>query len=405
MQETGQISLQPRVQHPWLIIGNLSLKGEAFCSNDDLNDFLNVQSFNFLVAAGTNLNAEHAEVKYLRELNSLQWIAKKHESIQRSNLEKLPNIKFSKSAARLIQILSVGEHPCLLAGSVGSGKSTIISNVAKLLEPASVQSLAEIKRVKKLFAQNSLSRKPEIQSSRPIVIVHHSISPIAFLGGGSKLHPGEITRAHKGVLLMDEFLEFNSEIQEALREPLENAKLTIARGGQFINFPTDILLLATSNLCRCGQFAMNSSKKCRCSQTKLKRYLAKIIGPCFDRFQILAFSSCWENQTKEVEIEKIQNQIQIATQFRITSRGQNISNSKISIDELNNLSDQQFVDNYFKIDFMSERRKLALKKVARTIADLESSERVRIQHLNEALSLTVSPYLWLEQAQRACVEI
>ncbi len=401
LQETGQIQLKSKSQKPWLIVGNLSLKGEVIKAYNQLDEFADLNKFEILVGPQTEMSQPHLEVETLRELLLPKWIEAKIETFKAIQKASLPKLKFSKSAARLIQILALGEHPCLIAGSVGSGKSTVVSNAAKLLEPASQSDLEQIQKVQKYFKQNRF----ESFNGRPEINAHHSISTIAFLGGGVKLHPGEITRAHKGTLVMDEFLEFHREIQEALREPLENAKLSIARNGHFKEFPADILLLATTNLCHCGQFSMNSKKKCRCTQAKLKNYLSRISGPCIDRFQVLAFSSCWENQKKEIEMESINDEIRGCIEFRIAQRSQKIPNSKLSNEELLMSMEQKFINEYFKIDFMSERRQLALKRVARSIADLGLSERVRIHHLKEAFSLTVSPFLWLEQAQMALAPI
>ncbi len=401
LQETGQIKLVRTSKDRWLILGHIGLKGDVLRFSDDLSEFQDLSKYEILTGPNSNLKCDHFEVANLKDLKTPKKIASSQVENLNHNNRKLPSLMFSKSAARLIQILAVGEHPCLLAGAVGSGKSTVIATAAKMLKAPDEAEQGEINKIQKYFGkqtQLNLNLRPEVN-------VHHSISTIAFLGGGSRLHPGEITRAHKGTLIMDEFMEFHSEIQDALREPLENAKLTIARNGNFLEFPADVFLLASTNLCKCGDFSMNSQKACRCTQAKLKSYLTKLNGPCLDRFHILAFSSCWENQGKEIKIDSIYKEVEKCIHFRIENRKQEIPNSKLSIENLNHKMDSSMIDDYFKIDYLSERRKLSLKRVARSIADLDQSERIRLQHMNEALSLTVAPFQWLEKAQRACAAI
>lgn len=395
--ETKQIKLSSHSKKPWLIVGNLSLKGEVVKTRDSISQFADLKKFEILAGPDSQIRSAHSEIESLKDLKCPRWIEASPNRIESKIKAKLPQLNFSKNASRLIQILATGEHPCLIAGAMGSGKSTIVSMIPKMIDVASEADLEEIQKIQKYFNQ-------EI-SSRPEVNVHHSISTIAFLGGGAKLHPGEITRAHKGTLVMDEFMQFDSVIQDALREPLENAKLTVARNGEFVEFPADVFLLATTNLCKCGQFAMSSNRNCICYKTKLRSYLAKMVGPCLDRFQVLAFSSSWEGQIKELSSESIYEQVQRGVGFRKLERGQVEPNSKMTIEQLSFSMDQTFVDEYFKLDFMSERRQLSLKRVARTIADLDASARVRIKHFNEALGLTVATFQWLEQAQKASAQV
>ncbi len=396
LYETKQIELKS--EKPWLIIGHLGLKGEVIRAYDRLDDFKFLKDYEILTGPQAKAKFAHFEIQNLKDLNELTRIKAQEQSFHKIK-PRLPDIKFSKSASRLIQILASGEHSALLAGSVGSGKSTIATTTAKLIEPLRDENAEEVERIQRHFNSG------DQVLARPEVNVHHSISTMAFLGGGAQLHPGEITRAHKGVLIMDEFMQFHSEIQNALREPLEHAKLSVARNGQYTEFPADIFLIATTNLCNCGDFAMNSPKACRCSQYKMKNYLSKLNGSCIDRFQILAFSPFWDRQEKEITTKEIAEKITDSIQFRIRNRNQNIPNSKIKIDELSQTMDHQFIDEYFRIDLLSERRQLSLKRVARSIADLEASERVRIQHVNEARELTMVPFQWLEQAQKASVAI
>jgi len=406
LNETRQIRLNDQGSRPWLVAGHLSLKGEVTPIEKSLEEFSERHLFNIITVAPTKIDREHFEVRNLRELKRPKFVSAQKSILQKRPRPRLPDVCFSKAAARLIEIIASGEHACLLAGSCGSGKSTLASMIAKVLAEPSEIELKEIQKVQKLFCQSFASNPvtsvgQTLGGVRPEVIVHHSISPIAFLGGGSRLYPGELTRAHKGTLIMDEFLEFNSEIQDALREPLENARLRIARNGNYLEFPTDFLLVATSNLCQCGEFSMNSQKSCRCSQAKLKNYLSRLSGPCVDRFQILTFSSLWENQKKEFTLESIDAKIKKSLEFRQSKRRQAQPNSKLSNAELANFVDQKLVSNFYKFEYLSERRQIALMKVARTIADLEFHAAVGIKHLQEAFEFTILPFVWLEQAQKA----
>jgi magnesium chelatase family protein len=391
--ETGQIELFGDENKPWLIVGHLSLKGEVRAIERALEDFTDLNLYNIIVPKGTRLRADHFEIEKLTDLHAPEFVRPKMRALEKVIPRSLPSQKFSKSAARLLEILACGEHSCLIAGPVGSGKSTLASIVPKLLQDPVEKDIAEIRKVQNFFKHGS--------KLRPEVIAHHSISPIAFLGGGAKLYPGEVTRAHKGTLIMDEFLQFHQEIQAALREPLENGRLVIARNGNFSEFPAEFLLIATTNLCPCGEFSRNTLKSCRCTRLKLKNYLGRISGPCIDRFQILSFSSDWENQRKEISLDQIFSRVQVGNEFRKIHRQQPHSNSKMSDEEMNLESAQNLITHFFKIEFLSERRRIALLKVARTIADLEQSEKIQMDHLNEAFDLSISPLTWVEEAQKA----
>src|SRR5207247_8415644 len=143
-------------------------------------------------------------------------------------------------------VIAVGEHPSLFAGPAGSGKTTAASLLWRLIRKPDVSTFHACRQISKRFGSPI--------SWRPLVNPHHTTPTLSLIGGGGHPRPGEITRAHGGVLLLDEYLEFDIHIQEALREPLDSGRITISRNSEVAIFPCEFLLLATTNLCKCGHY-------------------------------------------------------------------------------------------------------------------------------------------------------
>ena len=158
--------------------------------------------------------------------------------------------RFPQPAAEMAQVIAAGELSALFAGPPGSGKSTLVEAIPAWLEEPS---LSEFETTQRLWR-----RMGHRLNWRPVVQPHHSTTALAMTGGGATLWTGEIARAHGGVLILDEMLEFNPQVQEALREPVETGVLTIARSGRVRKHPAQILLLGTTNLCKCGLFVPGS---------------------------------------------------------------------------------------------------------------------------------------------------
>jgi len=225
---------------------------------------------------------------------------------------------------------------------------------------------------------------------RPYVAPHHTITALAMVGGGDPIFPGEISRAHGGVLMLDEFLEFKSAAKEALREPFEKGAITIHRKGKKESFPADFYLVGTTNLCPCGDLVPGKVSSCRFSLTRCRSYVEKLSGPVLDRFQMLTYSHKWGGEAK-VSMEQIYDDIRKAQNFaRI--RGQGAVNAKLAQSQIEKEMDPMILTNFLPEFGSSRRRKASLLKVARSVADLDESLEIRPKHLEAAAEYTLYPF-------------
>ncbi len=292
---------------------------------------------------------------------------------------------FSKKAARLLEITSSGEHSLLLAGPAGSGKSTWAEALGAMLPPPFEKEFLKAR----IF---HLRQKRELKW-RPFLQPHHSASSISLVGGGVPPRPGAFTLAHGGVLLMDEYLEFTKDIQEALREPMEKAEVHLFRGTEMVVYPSRFQLIATTNLCPCGNFEPGKIVSCNTSLRRCRSIIERLSGPVVDRFDILHFTSEWG--PKEIHSENIDENIQRALKFR-KQRGQSYPNALLPLTKLTQDLPTK-LKPYLPEPGSSQRRLRALLRVARSLADINENLEIGVKELNEAMELTWSPFEQLKQ--------
>ena len=208
------------------------------------------------------------------------------ERTEITHQEKSPTIdineiKGQETAKRGLEIAAAGGHNIILYGPPGTGKTMLSKVFVDLLPPLS---LNEIIEVTSIYSTSGLLKEPLVIYP-PIRSPHHSSSYSAVIGGGATPHPGEITLAHRGVLLLDEFPEFNQQVIESLRQPLEEKSISLCRSKGFVKYPADFILIATMNPCPCGNLG-TKNKICRCSPKDINRYKRKLSGPIIDRIDI-----------------------------------------------------------------------------------------------------------------------
>lgn len=363
------------------LYGELSLKGEVFVP-DDFNDLEDPKAQKFYT--GKLQLSQGFDVFSLSTLQdiSLPTFLEKSEDFISIKRPSISNFKVTQKQAELMEIIAVGEHPSILAGPPGSGKTTIAMIASLLLKDPLPHELKSYQKVSRYFGIPI--------DWRPVVAPHHTSTALAMIGGGAIPRPGEITRAHGGTLIMDEFLEFDSHVQEALREPMESGKITISRAGNVSIFPAKFLLLATTNLCPCGHLVPEKNFECKGRVRFCHSRLQKLSGPMMDRFSILAFSNEWGTQG-EIPAKDILPRILKAIEFR-EMRGQKVANHYVEISEIE--KDVSEFDKEFLLPSLgnSHRRYQALLRVARTLADIEFSEKITSVHIKKALSLTQEPF-------------
>lgn len=375
-----------------LVYGELSLGGDVF-EPDDLNEDFDISSEQ-VVWTGAESGAEkrapfnRARLRLLQDLKSPEIVPAfpREYKLQRPSFGL--DFQFPERQAEMLKLIALGEHSLLLAGPVGSGKSTIAKTLCSLLHEPSQEDLHEIVRNNKDF-------ESEILDWRPMVHPHHSTTPLGLIGGGVPPCKGEVARAHKGILVLDELLEFHSRAQEALREPMEEFRIRIRRGRFVEDHPAETLVIATTNLCPCGDWVPQAKVICGRSLKKCQSYMERLSGPLVDRFQIIFFTQKRE-LGPTVLGKDILNELEEVRRFRKDIAVKDPRFLKVSSrwtwEELARDLPSFYLKELFPRELASRRRDLATLRVARTFADLEKLEKMEPRHVEKALKITFLPF-------------
>jgi magnesium chelatase family protein len=307
----------------------------------------------------------------------------------------LHDVKGQERAKRALEIAAAGRHHMLMVGSPGSGKSMLAARLPGILPPLSAVEALETSMIHSLAG---LLSEGGISRSRPFREPHHTASMAAIVGGGKGAKPGEVSLAHNGVLFMDEFPEFPRAVLETLRQPIETGDIVVARANAHVRYPCRFLLIAAANPCKCG-YMTDPARACARVPVCGEDYLGRISGPLMDRFDLrvevppVAYTDLDLPATGETsDVVAARVKAARAVQER---RFESHPNMRVNADaEGAVLEDIASPDSESRdlLSKVAERFGLTARgyhrvlRVARTIADLDNSEKVRRPHVAEAVS-------------------
>ena len=305
------------------------------------------------------------------------------------------DVKGQQKAKKALEIAAAGGHNLLMSGSPGSGKTLMAKCLASILPPLELQEALELTKIYSI--SGLLQNDNPLMTKRPYRAVHHTASQNGIIGGGSNPKPGEITLAHRGVLFLDEMVEFPRQVLEVLRQPLEDGEVVISRAKNSIRYPAKFMLVGAMNPCPCG-FLGDKEKDCTCSDFQIQRYRSRLSGPLLDRIDLII--NVPRLTTEELVNTKTESEPSIKIRERVIKarKIQAKRYEKEGIFTNSELSSKQ-IKKYCKLDEKtSEFLKIAAQKyqlsgrkfdrilkLSRTIADLNDSENITLEHVTLAL--------------------
>ena len=326
---------------------------------------------------------------------------KKEDNLIDTELEwdiDLQDVKGQENAKRALEIAVAGAHNILMIGPPGSGKTMLAKRIPTIMPPMSFEEALE---TTKIYSVTGLLPKTEaLIRKRPFRAPHHTISDVGMAGGGHPPRPGEISLATNGVLFLDELPEFKRNVLEVLRQPLEEGTITVTRAGITVTYPARFMLVAAMNPCPCGYFG-DRFHQCTCSMGQIQRYRAKISGPLLDRIDIhvevpsVSYRelSCPEVGPSSKEVLERVTQARKIQQDRFKGLGIN-TNSEMKPSHIKKFCkldkpSQQLLRDAVENLGISARAYSKILKIARTIADLDSSPEIKIDHVAEAIQFRI----------------
>lgn len=305
------------------------------------------------------------------------------------------DVKGQEGVKRALEIAAAGGHNIIMIGAPGSGKSMMAKRLPSILPPLTLAESLETTQIHSVAGK--LSSGTSLISQRPFRSPHHTVSQVAMTGGGNKALPGEVSLAHNGVLFLDELPEFNKTTLEVLRQPLEDRKITISRARYTVEYPCSFMFVASMNPCPCGYYG-DPTHHCVCTPGQISRYLSKISGPLLDRIDlhvevpVVPFKQLSQMQpgessaairervikARQIQEQRYKNHKGVYCNAQMTERmlHEFAEPDSASLDMLRTAMERLS---------LSARAYSRILKVARTIADLEGSERIQSHHIAEAI--------------------
>ena len=318
------------------------------------------------------------------------WVPEKQN---RTGLD-FKDVLGQENVKRAMEIAAAGSHNILLIGPPGSGKSMLSKRLPSILPDMTWSESLAVTQIYSVMGM--LSAKSPLVTERPFRSPHHTVSNAGLAGGGTNPMPGEISLAHNGVLFLDELPEFRKDTLELMRQPLEDGKITISRASGSVSYPAGFMLVCAMNPCRCGWYG-DPSGKCTCSEQSVQNYRSRISGPLLDRIDIIVevpavqFEDLRTRREAEPSSE-VKKRVNFARdrQHRRFGQQSGMCNARMGPGELRTFcqldeESAELMHQAFDAFGLTARSYDRILKVARTIADLDDSERILTDHIAEAI--------------------
>lgn len=409
---SGQISID-RLED-YILVGELSLDGELKPVNGALSIALMAKKEGYKgiilpsensmeaglvdgidVLPAKDLKSVLDHLNLTEEIKPVKW---QLNSVIERNGKQYTNdfseVKGQLNVKRAFEIAAAGGHNIILIGPPGSGKSMLAKRLPSILPPMTNDELLESTKIHSVAGK--VKKNQLVLSERPFRKPHHTISDVALVGGGGYPQPGEISLAHNGILFLDELPEYKRTVLEVMRQPMEDRVVTISRAKFTVDYPAGFMLVAAMNPCPCG-FFNHPEKECSCNSHMVQRYLSKVSGPLMDRIDlhIEVTPVNFDDLHDKVEQESSEN-IRLRV---VNARKRQLNRFMNSNIHANAQMDSREIRKYCGINKeaaellrmamdnlgLSARAHDRILKVSRTIADLDDSESIQLQHISEAI--------------------